>query len=181
MNKEVIISKYAKALSVYAYETGALDKVLKSYQDTKALLWDKIDIRAYFLFPGIDKREKLDILAKCKEHLDLEQGFFRFICLLLEEDRFNLFLAVYEKFRGFYEEYNKKVHVKITSAYPLSVEEEKDISAVLEKMLKRRLVIEKAVDKTLLGGMDIFLVNEDLKINLSLKSRLERLKKEVLL
>jgi F-type H+-transporting ATPase subunit delta len=180
MSKEVIISKYAKALASYADEAGTLDKILKNYQDAKAFLWDRVDVRAYLLFPGIGKEEKRQLFSQCKEYLGLQEGFLKFLLLLLEEGRFILFAAIYESFANLYEVYNKKVHVKITSVYPLTEEQEKDITKSLKEILQRKLVIEKAIDPRLLGGVDIFLVNEDLKINLSLKSRLDRLKSQVL-
>ena len=180
MSKEIITLKYSQALSGYAYEKELLDKIKQDFQKTKELIWDNKEARLYFLFPQIEKEEKKQLLTELKTHLELDKGFFRFLNLLIEENRFSIFSGIYENFLSDYQSYKEKLFVKISSAFSLSDSEEKNIAQTLKTMFKKELVIEKKVDNNLLGGVEIFLVNEDLKINLSVKGKLDDLKEELL-
>ena len=180
MIKERLVLRYARALAIYAHQEGVLDKIKQDYVKLKELLWDSKETRAYFLFPGIDKQEKKELLLKIKDCLKLEESFFRFMTLILEEERFNIFQDLYYKFLDIYQDYNKRIYVRVTSAFSLTNTEEQRIYDTLKAIFKKDLVIDKELDKNLLAGIDIFLLSEGLKINLSLRSRLDKLKEEVL-
>lgn len=178
MIRETITYKYARALSQYAKEKNSLEKIKEDFLRLKKILWDNKDVRFYFLFP-LERAEKLDFLAVIQKHLSVEEGLFRFLRLLVEEDRFRFFLDIYEKFLDVYQELKKKTQVKIRSAFALSKEQEKDILSVSEKIFKQELIVESIIDKSLWAGAVLFFESENVKIDLSAAHTLDRLKEEL--
>lgn len=179
MKKENLIFNYAQALALYAQEKKAFAEVSGDYRHLQGLLWDDLAARAYFLFPGIETTKKKELLLRLRDDFGLEEGLFRFLCLLVDEERFNLFSQIQERFQRLAYFYTRKAEVKIVSAFALSRQDEQAIGAVLEKILKKEVVIEKKVDKDILGGFRIDVATEGLTIDDSLKRRLEKLKQYV--
>jgi F-type H+-transporting ATPase subunit delta len=172
------IFKYAQSLGQFAYENNLLEKIKEDFQKAKQFLWDKKDIRAFFLSLKINKEEKKKIIYDFKDWFKIEEVFCNFLLLILEENKWTLFLEIYEKFLKIYKDYQRKISLKIKSAYPLEEEELERIKGILKKVFKRELIIEKEVDTSLLAGLQIF-TQEGEKIDLSVKGKLEKLKKVV--
>jgi F-type H+-transporting ATPase subunit delta len=176
MKKENLIFNYAQALALYGKQKKVLAKLSQDYERLKKLIWDNLDLRVYFLFPGLKMSQKKELLLKIKDGIKLEEGFFRFLCLLLDEERFNLFSQIYERFLRLVFFYTRKAEVTVTAAFALSKEDEQAIVKVLEKILKKEVVVKTRTDKALLGGMSIYSATEGLTIDYSLKRRMEQLK-----
>jgi F-type H+-transporting ATPase subunit delta len=177
MNKTHIL-KYAQSLVESAYENNLLEKIKEDFQKVKEFLWDKKEIRAFFLSLRIDKEEKKEIIYEFRKHFKIEEIFCNFLFLILEENRWMFFLEIYEKFLKIYKDYQQKISIKIKTAYPLEEKELRKIKDVLKKAFKKELVIEKKIDSSLLAGIQIF-TQEGEKIDLSVKGRLEKLKEVV--
>jgi ATP synthase F1 delta subunit len=173
------ILKYAQSLAESVYRSNILEKVKEDFQKVKEFLWDKKEIRAFFLSLRIDREEKKKIIYDFKNYFGIEEVFYNFLLLLLEENKWAFFLEIYEKFLKIYKDYQQKISVKIKSAYPLEEKELERIKDILKKVFKKELIIEEEIDSSLLAGIQIF-TQEGEKIDLSIKGKLERLKEAIL-
>lgn len=111
------------------------------------------------------------MLAACGDGLN-ESGQ-NFIRLLIENGRLALLPEIallYEVSRA---EAEGVLKVQVTSAYPLSAEEERTIAAALKARMKREISLSSAVDKDLLGGAVIR--SGDRVIDGSVRSRIAKL------
>lgn len=101
--------------------------------------------------PRVHKAQLADVmLAACGDGLNgAGQNFIR---LLVENSRLSLLpeiVALYETSRA---EAEGVIKVQVTSAWPLSSEEERKIAAALKTRLQREIKLTATVDKSLLGG-----------------------------
>ncbi|UCC95200.1 MAG: ATP synthase F1 subunit delta [Candidatus Omnitrophota bacterium] len=176
MKHSSIVLKYAQALALYGQKNRLLEKIKGDYETMRRLLWDNREARFYFLSSHVEREEKRALLAECKELLGLDGGFLYFLILLLEDNQFNAFSDIYEKFLDSYNVYANQLSVKVTTAFSLTDTEEKTLSKTLKDMFGKDLILEKEVDSKLYAGAEIFVESEDLKINLSVRSALGRLK-----
>ena len=75
-----------------------------------------------------------------------------FIRLLADNRRLNILteiVALYEEYRA---EHEKRVDVKVTSAFPLGLQEKTQLEAVLKTCLQRTVSLQCDIDHDLLGG-----------------------------
>ncbi|MFN3397219.1 MAG: F0F1 ATP synthase subunit delta [Sulfurimicrobium sp.] len=77
------------------------------------------------------------------------------IRLLLENGRLALLPVITEQFEKLKAEQSGMMEADIVSAYPLSIEQEKEISGLLEKRFARKVTTRVSVDPELIGGVKI--------------------------
>ena len=97
-----------------------------------------------------------------------------FVKVLAENNDLRLFDEISEEFHKL--ELNKKgiKQVEVTSAHPLTHENEKEILHELNKLVKGEYELKKKVDENLIGGVVIRM--DDKMIDASVKNNLEQLK-----
>jgi len=96
-----------------------------------------------------------------------------FVKLLIEYDRVAVLPEIAEHFEALKAEVENTVDVTVTSATPLSGEQQKTIAAALEKRLGRSVRIETEIDEDLIGGAVIRA--GDVVIDGSVRARLDGL------
>lgn len=86
---------------------------------------------------------------------ELSEAGRNFIRLLIENDRLALLPVITELFEALRREHENELNAVITSAFPLTEEQTRDLAARLEKRFGRRVKIETRVDPDLIGGARI--------------------------
>lgn len=107
------------------------------------------------------------------------EDFGRFLGVLAHYDRLTLLPEVYAQFESYRREAEAVVHVKVTSAQPVSDEQSKALTERLKKRFGRDIDLEVAVDPALIGGAIIRAGDE--VIDGSVRGRLERLGRDIAL
>jgi F-type H+-transporting ATPase subunit delta len=100
-----------------------------------------------------------------------------FVTALAENNDLRLFEEIAAEFHKL--ELNKKgiKQVEVTSAHPINKENEQQIIAELNKLVKGQLELKKKVDENLIGGVVIKF--DDQMLDASVKNNLEQLKKDI--
>ncbi len=111
------------------------------------------------------------------EHFD--EAFGRFLGVLAHYDRLALLDIVYEQFEAYRREAEARVHVHITSAEPVSEEQNKHLTERLKQRFGQEIDLDVEVDPALIGGAIIRAGDE--VIDGSVRGRLERLSREIAL
>lgn len=172
MGEKGRVIKYIVALSQYAQTKEILESVEKSFRKFKEMVWDVKESRAFFFSPGIGKEEKKQLLKEMQEVLQMEMGFFRLLIFLVEENAFNLFGEIYEKFLIKGHDLGKKLIVKIKTRNTLSPQDRDLIMAALKKKMKKELILEDVIGVDSVTGGEIFIVSEGVKLDFSLRTNL---------
>ena len=97
----------------------------------------------------------------------------RFLLLLVEKHRFNLLFAIGQEFQAEVDRFQNVQALKVSSAFPLSESQKKDLQGKLEKWLKSKVRMDVQVDSTLIGGLVI--QTRDHVLDQSLKGQLKKL------
>lgn len=107
----------------------------------------------------------------CGDELD-DRGR-RFVRVLAENDRLDLFPSVAEQFELLKAQEERVLEVEVISAYPVSSAEEAGLKQALERKYERDVVLASRVDAALIGGAIIRA--GDTVIDGSIRGKLEKL------
>ncbi len=106
-----------------------------------------------------------------------DDRFINFLKALGHHDRFELLPEIAAQFEHLRREAEMRVHVRVTSAYPLESAEQNSLSDRLKKRFGREVDLEVDVDEALIGGVIIRAGDE--VIDGSVRGRLEQLGKQL--
>ncbi len=96
---------------------------------------------------------------------------------LAENNDLRLFDEIAAEFHKLELEKKGIKHVEVTSAHPMNPENEKQVLAELNKLVKGKFEIRKKIDENLIGGVVISM--DDQMLDASVKNNLEQLKSEL--
>ncbi len=105
---------------------------------------------------------------------DQEQVLDNFVKILSENNDLRLFEAMAEEFHKMELAKQGITQAEVTTAHPLSRENEQEIIHELNKLAKGHYELKKKVDENLIGGVVIRM--DDKMIDASVKNQLEQLK-----
>ncbi len=121
--------------------------------------------------PRVDHRQLSGLLQElCGERVS-DARHRRFITLLLEAGRMEYAPEIYRQFEELRRRAECTVAIRVVSAYPL--EDTAQLGSLLEQRLGRRVEMTVAEDRSLLGGLCIYLGDE--VIDYSIRGRLHQL------
>ena len=162
---------YARAVYQQAIETSSVD----GWNDALALMAAIVNDAAMCSLlddPEISNEQQAVLMLKViGDKLDAQQQ--NLIKLMAENDRLKALPEVAEQFEIYRAEAEGKVDAEVTSAFPLSSEQEESISSTLKAKLGREVTITTTIDESLIGG--VVIKAGDTIIDGSMKSQLESL------
>lgn len=179
-DNNTIARPYAQAVFEVAQENNALDQLSESLAAAKELLGDE-QVVAFLARPSLKDTQRLEFLQGLFATTVGEGSVFaggsdhgtNFLRLLLENRRVAVLPEIADQYEALKAEVENKVDVTVTSASPISSEQEKMIREALRERLNREISIETEIDENLIGGAVI--KAGDVVIDGSLRSRLEGL------
>ncbi|MGN1410858.1 MAG: ATP synthase F1 subunit delta [Eubacteriales bacterium] len=171
-----IIREYSAGLFALAGEEGCEEEILLQSREVKKLL-----TREYLhllINPAVAKEQRISLVTGA---FGGENGVHRYLLnfmrLMTERGLATELPACFDEYEQMYFEKFGIVRVKAVSAFPLSEEQKKRLEEKLAKNTGKRVEVEYAVDKTLLGGMRLDFGNRmiDDSVETKLKEIGERL------
>ena len=164
---------YAAAVFKRAKETDATAKWSQSLAFMSAVLTNE-DISVVVDNPKVSK-ERLSALMLdiCQEHVNVENE--NFLKLLVHNNRLGLLPNIAKLFEAYKAEDEGYVEVDVFTAYALSKEAKQHFATTLEKTLGKKIHMNVAVDKSLIGG--VLVRAGDRVIDGSIKGRLQHMQK----
>jgi F-type H+-transporting ATPase subunit delta len=150
---ETYSRKYARAFlkALNPADHAGLKKAEEELQTLSLLSKEPFD--SFFLNPVFHLDEKKavleDIFSKHQFRLETKQ----FVDTLLSLDQLSLMATIGEDFAAELREKNEETKVEVSSAYPLSAEEQKKIKDTFEKSVGNKVLLDVTVDRDLIGGI----------------------------
>ena len=172
---EEIARVYAEALFASAKETGKLDEIHDQLDQFADAMNEDRDLQMFFFSPYFSSQEKSEGIDRAIS--GAEDEFVNFLELLAEKHRMPAIFRIRRAFDDLWAEENKRLDVTLTSATELDRSVVKRVGDEIEKQTDRKIDISTAVDPDILGGLVLRVGNRVL--DASLRSKLERLRKEV--
>lgn len=164
---------YAAAVFKRAKETHAMANWSQSLAFMSAVL-NNDEMSGVVDNPKINKQRLTAFLLDiCQGQVNEENE--NFLKLLVHNNRLSLLPAIAQLFEAYKADEEGYVDVEVKSAYTLSKEAKQNLTATLEKNLGKKVHINVAVDKSLIGG--VLVRAGDRVIDGSIKGRLQHMQK----
>lgn len=162
---------YAKAAFQTALEDSQLQQWSDSLHSAAAIASDE-RVSARLSAPSASGGDQAGLLLSLLGDA-VEQKFSNFLQVLAENKRLALLPDVVELFDALKAEQEKRVDVKVVSAFALAADTEQKLADALRKRLQREVTLNTTVDQRLIGGLVIHA--GDLVIDGSVRGRLNKL------
>lgn len=174
MSEQATLARpYAEAAFKRAKETGSVGRWSDSLAFVSAVVSNE-QIADAMNNPKFGKANLADLmLAICQDQLDSEG--VNFLKLLVSNSRLKLAGSIAEIYEQFKAEDEGYIDAEVSTPFPLSPEEEKNLSATLEKRLKKKVRLQVKEDKSLIGG--VFIRAGDMVIDGTIKGQLQHMRK----
>ncbi|KGE20375.1 F0F1 ATP synthase subunit delta [Paenibacillus wynnii] len=175
MSRNTVIAKrYAKALYSAAVEQGITLEVEEQLKAIVETLHLDAEVKRFIIAPRISQSDKLAVLRTVLQD-KLSPMVMNTVELLVERGRTDIFpdlLATYIKIEG---DALGIGDATVYSTYELSETEQAAVAAEFGQLVNRTIRVTNVVDKSLLGGLKVYI--GDTLYDGSLSGKLERLEK----
>jgi F-type H+-transporting ATPase subunit delta len=167
---------YARALFEAAQEKGRLDNVRKELGEFVAAIDEVPELDALLRNPQIDPRAKVETLGALLK--DADELVRNFLLLTVEKHRATELREIHREFERLVALLERRLTVELTTAFELSDKEALEIAEQIEQASGRPVDATRTVDPRLIGG--IVLQAGSLRVDASVRGRLERLRRQLL-
>lgn len=172
---EEIARVYADALFEAAQDADRLDGVHEQLGQFADAISDSHDMRVFFFSPYFSSSEKRAGISRSVEGASKE--LVNFLELLAEKHRMPAIFRIRRRFDELWAEAKGRLGVRLTSAVDLDPAVVEQVGREVERQTERSVDLESEVDPDILGGLVLQVGN--MVLDASLRSKLERLRKEV--
>jgi F-type H+-transporting ATPase subunit delta len=172
---EEIARVYADALFEAAKDADKLDEVHGQLGEIADAIAENHDLQVFLFSPYFSTAEKRDGISKAVSGAEPE--LINFLELLADKHRMPAIFRIRDRFSELWAEENKRLDVTVTSAVELDQSVIDHIGEEIEKQTDRKVELHSEVDPDILGGLVLRVGN--MVLDASLRSKLERLRKEV--
>jgi F-type H+-transporting ATPase subunit delta len=153
LNPSSIARRYAKALFELASEEGKLDEIGAQLERARAALEVDPDLLTALQSPSTTREDRLAVATALATSLAAGATLGSFLKLLADRRRLSQLPAMAQVFRALADERAGRVRAKVTSAVPISDDAAQRLGAALSRATRRNVVVERAVDRSILGGV----------------------------
>ncbi len=179
-DNNTVARPYAQAAFEVAQESNTLAELSASLLAGKALLEDG-QVAGFLAAPSLTDGERLEFLQGLFAEAAGKDSVFaggsqhgtNFLRLLLENDRVGVLPEIAEQFEALKAKVENTVDAMITSAAPLTEEQQQAMADAMKRRLGRDVRVSTEIDENLIGGAVIRA--GDVVIDGSLRARLDGL------
>ncbi len=172
---EEIARVYAQALFEAAQDAGKLDEIHEQLDAFADAMNESNDMRVFFFSPYFSSTEKREAIKASVS--GAAEELINFLELLAEKHRMPAIFHIRRRLDDLWAEAKKRLEVTLTSAVELDSDVVDKVGAEIERQTDREIDMTADVDPDILGGLVLKVGNRVL--DASLRSKLERLRKEV--
>ncbi len=173
LNLKKIASRYASALAEIVLDENTISE-LKLFEE----MFKVNKCATYLINPEISTEDKKGIIAKLSAGR-ISQSAINLIYLMIEKNRVAVIPYLCEAYKSLYYKLKGIVIADVSAPTPLDSEELALLKTELERVTAKKVQFgDISCDKSLLAGIRVTI--EDRRIDFSIKSSLELLKKQLL-
>lgn len=172
-----ITKNYADAILETAKELNAVSDFGKQLDEIIAVIKNSSDLQVVMNNSAISGSKKIDIIDEIFNG-KINQKLLNFLKILIKKNRFNSLDTINEIYKNEVTRLSNKQKVEITSPIPLNFENKTNVLFKLEHKLNCEVIPVWKVDKSLIAGLTFKI--GDCVIDTSIRSKLEKLSKEII-
>lgn len=174
MNTGAIAKRYARALAVYAAEQGEQERVILEAGHLIEAFRKCPALGEALRSPVRRANERLKLMRLAADG-ELSRCMERFLELVVRHRREEQLLFILHSYLALCKELKGIHEAELKVAYPLTEEHLERLRRALQQVTGGELKIRESCDPSLVGGFCLRI--DDLLVDASLRSRLERLKR----
>lgn len=164
--------RYAKALFNLGTKQNKLQEWLESLLNLNDFINQNSKLYDYFTSPiPSPKKQEATFINLFKPYLTAEP--LNFILILLRKNRFKELNEIMHLFKKMVFEKLGLLQGLITTPLPLNANEKESLVNEWSKILNKKIILDEAIDPTLIGGGVLSFENK--RIDFSLKGKLQKL------
>jgi F-type H+-transporting ATPase subunit delta len=152
----VVSHKYARAMFDESVERGLTQKVADDLQALMDLRGEDPAFLNFLNSPEVLTEHKTEFIRSVFGSR-LDRLTTDFLHLLVEKGRINFLPEICRDFAHLTEEHQGLLRAQVTSAVPLDAEQEGRLARELARVTGKKVVLEKKVDPSILGGVVVHL------------------------
>ncbi|MBE1237622.1 F0F1 ATP synthase subunit delta [Phaeovibrio sulfidiphilus] len=169
-----VAERYALALYELARGEKRLDAVEANLNDLSRMLEESPDLRRFVASPVLSRAAQVKGLEALADKAGFDRLTRSFLGVLALHRRSSVTGAVIDAFRNLLRVERGEVMARVSTATPLSEEQEAELATALRKELRtEKLDLTTDVDPSLLGGMVVRVGSR--MVDSSLRTKLKRL------
>jgi F-type H+-transporting ATPase subunit delta len=172
---EEIARIYAQSLFEVARERDKLDAIHEQLGQIADAIAENRDLQVFLFSPYFTSAEKRDGIARAVSGAEPE--LMNFLELLAEKHRMPVIFRIRERLDELWAKEEGQLEVRLTSAVELDPEIVKRVRSEIERQTGQTIELSSDVDEGIIGGLVLRVGN--MVLDASLRSKLERLRKEV--
>ncbi len=176
MNGGRVARRYARAAFDLAVSAGQEEAWLRDLKVLESILTQP-EVAGLLENPAVTFAEKASVLERALAGLDPLRRNFAYV--LAEHGRSSVISEVVAEFQRELNDYQGIAIAEVTTAVPLDDAESRAVARQLEKIVGKRIVLEKRVDPSILGGV-IARIGDRL-VDGSIAGQLESMRRELTL
>lgn len=177
MKNQVLVKRYAQGFVNSVKDDTEFKTLYSRLFDFKKLLSEQKDLTEIFRSPFLPTIKKKEILKEVLAKIQPESKATRFLLLLVENERLELFNDLFDFLPDIWNEEKGISTFEVSSVVPLSDIQKKKLAEKLEHLEKRRVVLKYKKDPSLIGG--ISLRKGNMVYDVSLEGSLQKLKEKI--
>jgi F-type H+-transporting ATPase subunit delta len=169
-----IADRYAGSLFDLALQSGEVAKVEADLTSLETMLADSEDLKRLIMSPVFSADEQYNAVSSIADKAGITGLAGNFLRVVARNRRLFAVPAMIKAFRQIAAEQRGEISADVTSAHPLSGEQETELKAALKGVTGKDVTISVTVDPSLLGGLIVKIGSR--QIDTSLKTKLNSLK-----
>jgi F-type H+-transporting ATPase subunit delta len=170
--------RYARALLDVGIDKGTHEKLAGEIDELAVAYSAARDLQEALTNPVFPRAQRRAVLEAVLVRVGVSVETRNFVLLLLERERVQVLPAIARELRAMVDEKVGRVRATVTSARPLPAEQVAQIQSTLEKATGKKVLLDKAEDPALIGGVVAKL--GDTVYDGSVRSQLERMREQIL-
>ncbi|MEZ4846133.1 MAG: ATP synthase F1 subunit delta [Bdellovibrionota bacterium] len=152
ISTETLSKKYARAfLEALNADASLIKKVQQELNDLSVVSGEPL--LSFFSNPVFHMDEKKAIIEDIFKKSTFSNETKQFVDTLLSLNHLSLMESIAKDFAAEVREQNRETKIEVSTAYPLSDEEQKKIIATFEKAVGKKVSLDVTVDRELIGGI----------------------------
>lgn len=173
---ESVASRYGLALYSLALEENKIDSWQKDVKTLKSIFEENTDFIMILGSSFLSLEERIEILEKTLVGVD--ESIVALIDVIMENNRTNLILDIFESFNSYCNQYRGVSEGLIYSTLKLDQTVIDQIEKKISKIENNKVELKNVIDPSLIGGVKI--VIKDRIYDGSIKHSIEMMKKDLL-
>ena len=155
MKENSLAKRYAKALIKTIRDENEYILIKEELEAFQKLLEGNAEFKAgmeTFLFSN---RQKLEVLDTLNKKINFKEKTYNFLAALVEENRMPVLENIIQLLEELWFDANGIEKLKVYSAVTINPELENKLVEGLEKSFKKKIIIEKQIDPSLIAGLKV--------------------------